>query len=336
MDKLNQVFPFIGRQKELDSLNDLLNKRMASIAVIRGRRRIGKSRLIEEFVKGKKCFIFAGLPPEEKTTPQMQRDEFIRQLSTISNLPEVKADDWGKAFQLLANETSEGKVIIVFDEISWMANKDPNFLGKLKNAWEQYFKKNPQLILILCGSVFTWIEKNILSSTGFFGRIALKLTLDELPLADCNKLLNAIGFKRSNHEKMMILAVTGSIPWYLELINPKYSANENIKKLCFEKDGILVDEFHYIFHDLFRRRAQIYKKIVDFLTEGPAEYTEITKILGYSRSGTISEYLEDLVTSGFLRKDRNWLLQTGKATRLNQYRLKDNYLRFYLKYIDQG
>lgn len=326
--------PFFGREKELKSLNDLLQRRMASLAVIRGRRRIGKSRLIEEFTRGKRAYIFAGLPPEEKVTAQDQRNEFMRQISEQLNLPELTVEDWGKAFQLLGKEVSEGPVILVFDEISWMASKDPTFLGKLKNAWEQYFKKNPKLILILCGSVSSWIEKNILSSTGFFGRVSLKLTLEELPLKDCNLLLEAIGFKRSYHEKLMILSVTGGIPWYLELILPEYSANDNIKKLCFEKEGILVQEFNYIFHDLFGRRGEICKKIVEQIVSSASEYTEITQGLGYARSGSISDYLDDLIISGFIKKDRNWSLQTGTATRLSRYRLKDNYLRFYLKYIE--
>lgn len=327
-------FPFIGRKRELKSLNDLLTKKISSLVVIRGRRRIGKSRLIQEFTRDKKTYVFAGLPPEEKISAQDQRNEFIKQMNLQMNHPEVYADDWSKVFQLLSKETEEGQVIIVLDEISWMASKDPTFLGKLKNAWENYFKKNPKLVLILCGSVSSWIEKNILSSTGFFGRVSLKITLQELSLAECNLLLDAVGFKRSQQEKLKLLSITGGIPWYLELIHPEYSANSNIKKLCFEKDGIFVDEFNYIFHDLFGKRAEICKKIVEQLVKEALEYTEITKGLGYARSGSISDYLNDLMTSGFISKDRNWSFKTGRATRLSRYRLRDNYLRFYLKYIE--
>lgn len=333
-NQANQEVPFFGRQRELKSLNDLLHKKVASLVVIRGRRRIGKSRLIEEFTRGKRAYLFAGLPPEEKTTDKDQLEAFMQQMSAQLNLPQVKVNDWSDAFQLLEKETKKGQVIIVLDEISWMAAKDSTFLGKLKNAWEFYFKKNPQLILILCGSVSSWIEKNILSSTGFFGRVSLKITLNELSLTDCKQLLEAIGFKRSNQEKLMLLSVMGGIPWYLELVNPHYSATENIRKLCFEPEGILVNEFNYIFHDLFGRRGEICKKIIEQIVSGVAEYSEITQGLGYARSGSISDYLNDLIISGFVSKDRNWSLKTVRRTRLSNYRLKDNYLRFYLEYIE--
>ena len=173
---------FTGRQRELRLLNDLLEKKVASLVVIKGRRRIGKSRLVEEFARNKPYYVFSGLPPSEQTTAQSQRDDFAKQLSIQTHLPELMADDWGKLFLLLAEKIKTQRAIILLDEITWMGSKDPDFLGKLKNAWDLYFKKNPNLILILCGSVSVWIEKNIISSTGFFGRIALKITLEELSL----------------------------------------------------------------------------------------------------------------------------------------------------------
>lgn len=326
--------PFVGRKYELGLLNDLSAKKVASLVVIKGRRRIGKSRLVEEFACGKKIFTFTGLAPEEHATAQTQRDEFSRQLSKQTGLPpEVTADDWSKLFQLLGEKVKKGRVVILLDEISGMGSKDPDFLGKLKNAWDLEFKKNSKLILILCGSVSSWIEKNIISNTGFFGRISLKLTLEELLFRDCNELLQKAGFNRSQLERFMILSITGGIPWYLEFINPSYSAIENIKKLCFEKNGLLVDEFKFIFYDLFGRRGEICRKIVEYLARGAAEYNDIVSALDYYSSGSLSEYLDDLVTTGFIRRDFTWSLKTGQDTKLSKFRLRDNYLRFYLKYI---
>ena len=335
MGFLNNKIPFVGRKHELKLLNDLLKKKVASLVVIRGRRRIGKSRLVQEFARDMKYYVFSGLPPTESTTSQSQLDEFARQLSIQTGLPEIRSDDWSKLFLLLAEKVKKGKHIVLFDEISWMGSKDPDFLGKLKNAWDLHFKNNSNLILILCGSVSSWIEKNIISSTGFFGRISLKLTIEELPLYDCNTLLKCIGFDRSQLEKFHLLSMTGGIPWYIELINPAYSASENIKHLCFENNGILVDEFKFIFHDLYgSRRGEICQRIVEFLAQGPAENSEIATALNYSRSGALSEYLEDLMLSGFICRDYTWSFKSGKdSVKLSQYRLSDNYLRFYLKYI---
>jgi len=139
-------------------------------------------------------------------------------------------------------------------------NKDSDFPGKLKIAWDTRFKKNDHLVLVLCGSASSWIDKNILKDTDFVGRISLEINLEELPLADCNKFWQKKNLI-SSMEKLKLLSVTGGVPKYLEEINIKENAEENIKKMCFDKGGILVKEFEKIFNDIFNKRAKIYKKI---------------------------------------------------------------------------
>jgi len=324
---------FVGRKNEIERISSLFQKKSASLVVVRGRRRIGKSRLVEEFAKGHKFFVFSGIPPTEGMTAQTQRDIFAKQLGTQIGLPSIQSQDWADLFTLLAQYTKQERVIILFDEISWMGSKDPTFLGKLKNAWDLEFQKNPNLILILCGSVSTWIEQNIISSTAFFGRISLYITLEELPLSDCNKLLDAQGFRGSIYEKFKVLSISGGVPWYLQQIQGNINADENIKKLCFHKDGILFKEFDLIFHDLFEKRSETYRQIVEILANGPKEYNQISQELKYPKSGVLSSYVEDLIESGFITRDYTWNLKEGTPSRLSHFRLSDNYLRFYLKFI---
>ncbi|NGX38753.1 MAG: hypothetical protein KR126chlam1_00063 [Chlamydiae bacterium] len=324
---------FVGRKEELARLSSYLKKKSASLIVVRGRRRIGKSRLIEEFAKGKKFLSFAGIPPTSEIDAQSQRDIFAEQLSKQMGLPGIAAKDWSTLFSLLAKHTDQGQVIILLDEISWMGSKDPSFLGKLKNAWDLEFKKNPKLILILCGSVSTWIEKNIISSTAFFGRISLLLKLEELPLHTCYELLRSRGFRGSIYEVFKFLGVTGGIPWYLEQVQSGLNADDNIRDLCFRSDGVLFNEFDSIFHDLFERRSKIYQPIVETLAKGPMDYGAICQALKISKTGTMSKYLNDLIESGFITRDYTWWVKSGKPSNLSQYRLSDNYLRFYLKNI---
>lgn len=327
---------FIGRQEELKSLNKLLKKNSASLVVVQGRRRIGKSRLIEEFGKKHTFYHFSGLPPTDKTTVESELNAFSQQLSIQTGLPEVKVDDWSKLFILLANKIKKKRVIVLFDEITWIGSKDPDFLGKLKNAWDIYFKKNPELILILCGSISVWIDKNILSSTGFLGRISYRLTLEELSLSDCNQFWENAGGSISAYEKLKVLSVIGGIPRYLEEIKPTLSAEENIKDLCFTKGGALVNEFNEIFSDLFSRRSPTYKKIIHTLSSGALDIKGACTKLKIGQTGFISHYLDDLIKSGFISRDYTWDLKSGKPSKLSHFRLSDNYLRFYLKYIDKN
>jgi uncharacterized protein len=324
---------FIGREHELGQLKTFLDKKTASLLVIKGRRRVGKSRLAEEFSKGRAFYKFTGLAPVKGITAQSQRDEFARQLSVQLDVPNIKSDDWAALFALLGKLVQNQDVIILFDEISWMAHGDNTFLSKLKNAWEDIFKQNPKLILILCGSISTWIEKNIISSTGYFGRISWILDLDPLPLKDCNNMLRSQGFKTTDREVFKILSVTGGIPWYIEQMNPKKTADENIQRHCFTKGAVLTEDFELIFHELFVKRDEIYKKIIAALSQSSLDYRAISEKTHYARSGRLTEYLEDLVKAGFIKKDQAWSLKSGRTLDLYQYRLSDNYLRFYLKYI---
>lgn len=325
---------FYGRERELALLNERLSYRIASLVVIRGRRRIGKTRLIEEFGKNLKTITFTGLPPDEKVTAQIERDHFARLLEQQTGLQGVRSDDWDHLLWHLAKVVQQGRVLVVLDEINWMSTKDPSFLGKLKTVWDTHFKKNPKLLMILSGSVSGWIEKNILKSTGFFGRISLDMVLEELPLFECNAFWGVMREKISSYEKFKLLAVTGGVPRYLEEINPKISAEENIKKLCFQREGLLFREYDRICTELFAKRGVVYEKILSFLSRGAAQLADIYAFLGIEKTGVISEYLDDLEKMSYVARDFSWHLKEGKLSRISRYRLKDNYLRFYLRYIE--
>lgn len=328
-----KAIPFIGRKRALARLHILLKKKSASLVVIKGRRRIGKSRLVEEFAKEKNLLKFAGLAPAPFLNAQHQRDHFALQLSQQTGLPEIKTDDWSKLFLLLAERVKSGPLILLFDEITWMADQDETFLSKLQSFWEEHLRKNPQLIFIICGSITTWIEENILSSTGFYGRVSEVITLQELSLFESNQLLSHLNIHASSLEKFKILAITGGVPWYIEQISSELSINENIKRLCFTEGGLFVHEFDRIFSDLFGKRSDLYRKIIMVLSTGSADTKKIINELHYPNSGVMSVYLSDLVASGFIKRDFTWQLKTCHEQKFSQYRLSDNYLRFYLKYI---
>lgn len=325
---------FTGRKKELAELTVLLKRKIASFVVIRGRRRVGKSRLIEEFGKAAKFYEFTGLSPTRGTTAKKQRMEFMRQFRDHFGLSSVEVNDWGDIFALLAKETANEQVIILLDEISWMGSKDATFLGKLKIAWDIYFKNNPRLILVLCGSVSSWIEKNILNHTGFVGRISLSMQIEELPIVDCEKLLLKLGCKYPSYELFKILGVTGGIPRYLEEFQGGWTADENIKRICFRTDGLLYREFDQLFSDLFSSKKETYKKIIALLGAGEMEAHELAQSLGYHPGGYVSSLLSDLVKAGFLKKTYVWDLRGAKEKQRPRFRLIDNYLRFFLRYIE--
>ncbi len=325
---------FIGRDSELRSLEDLARSGRSCIAVIKGRRRIGKSRLVEEFGKGKQFVSFSGLAPVKGVTAQDQRDAFARQLTSLFHLPPLTFTDWSDAFAFLTRYLTNETTVLLFDEISWMGSKDPTFLSKMKVWWDLVLQNYPSVILILCGSISTWIDKNIINSTAFFGRVSLYLELRELSIPQSREFLKVQGFKGSEIDFFKILSVTGGIPWYLEQIQSFQSADENIKRLCFEKNGLLIHEFERIFNDLFSSRGEIYKKIIKALSRGMKDLKALRQETGYSSSGTLSKHLKALEICGFITKHPDWSFKTGKTGKATLFRLSDNYLRFYMHYME--
>lgn len=324
---------FVGRKKELEILERLKLKNSSSLVVVWGRRRIGKSRLISEYLKKKKSWNFSGLPPSPHVTHQEQINVFISQMARNIGMPELKTSDWSEVFWHLGNQAEkEPELIIFFDEISWMGSKDSNFLGYLKTEWDRSFSKHPKLILILCGSVSSWIEKNILSSTGFLGRISIKLEVKELLLSECNEFWSLQSKRISSYEKLKVLSITGGVPKYLEEIVPGESAEKNISNLCFTPQGLLYREYDQIFSDLFSRRTPTFDKIIKTLADGPKSLTDISSELTIDKSN-LTDYLHELVTAGFVSEDFTWNIKNKKESNLKKFRLKDNYTRFYLNFI---
>jgi AAA+ ATPase superfamily predicted ATPase len=186
---------------------------------------------------------------------------------------------------------------------------------------------------MVCGSVSSWIERNILNSADFVGRISSIIDLKELSLKESSMLMDPRG-KFNATETAKILSVTGGVPRYLEEIQTNLSADQNIKKLCFSPEGFLFSEFDRIFNDIFNKRASKYHDIMRALVRGHHSVSEICKHLQVEQNGVISEYLDDLVHSGFLARDFNHPLGKSKPSSLSRYRISDNYLRFYLRYIE--
>jgi len=324
---------FVGRKVELENLKALHRKKTPGLVVVKGRRRIGKSRLIAEFASlnpQHKLWDFAGLAPQEGVTDQSQRDYFARQLASHLKISPLTFLDWTDAFECLARHLHPGDIVLL-DEISWMGSKDPSFIPKLKAWWDK--QKSP-LMMVICGSVSTWIEENILNSTAFFGRINLTITLEPLTIPESNALLKASGYQGSAYDTYKLLSILGGIPWYLEQASPGLTADDLIKKLCFEKDGLLVLEFERIFHDLFDGKGATYKKILDALKDGMKTLAEIRESIAFAHSGTLSHLMEHLIIAGFVKKQNLWSFKTKASLKQSLYRISDPYLRFYLKLIE--
>ena len=327
---------FFGREEILEQLDAQLASPIASLVTCRGRRRIGKSTLIEEFARRRKVrFIkLEGLSPREADSNHKQLTAFARQLSEQTGLPLRPLASWFDAFARLDGVIADSERTVVFlDEVSWMGKYDPDYPGELKYAWDNRFKKHKRLMLVVCGSVSTWITKNILRNKAFVGRPTLNLLVGELPLRDCVRFWGKRAARTAASDMFDVLSVTGGVPKYLELMNPRLSPAENLKALCFTPGGILVDEFDDIFTDVFEGKGTVKRRILECLGSGSFSGKELAETLGVENNGHFQEDLEELKLAGFIARDGGVNPQSGSRSRLFRYRISDNYTRFYIKYI---
>ncbi|HBJ83079.1 MAG TPA: ATPase [Verrucomicrobiales bacterium] len=330
------LFPFHGRRFYADQFERLFRKPKASLVVVQGRRRIGKSAFVthcgqtyaDHFLK------FEGLGPREDGGVAEQLAAFAEQLAAQTKLPRMTLETWPQALQILATALpTTGKVVLLLDEISWMAAGDKDFAGHLKIAWDNLFSTRQNLVVVLCGSVSSWIEENLLKSTGFVGRTSWVFTLPPMPLPECVPFWRGKAARISTLEKIKTLAVTGGVPRYLEEIDPAQTAEQNIHRLCFDAGGLLFREFEDLFSSVFNRRADRYRDICHALS-GPAKtLTELSKQLKIGRGGIITEALTELESAGFITADLPFSPLGGTEKRIAKYRLSDNYTRFYLRYV---
>ena len=328
---------FVGRERELESLRALLGKGTASLVACRGRRRIGKSTLFKEFARREKLGFISieGLGPRKGQTDADQLRNFGERLAEQTRGKVKLPGSWPEAFALLSKRIPKrGRQLVLLDEISWMGRHEPDFPGYLKNGWDDELKHHDNLILVICGSVSSWVRRNLLDSATFGGRFSRDIVLRELPLAQCAAFWRERRADLSSRELLDVLSVTGGVPRYLEEVDPTLSAAENIRLLCFTPDGPLFKDFSAMFGEVFGETVRVKGDVLRALADGPLSLNDIAAALGVERGGSLGASLDELVEAGFVAKDEVLNPRTWKASRLVRYRLCDNYARFYLKYIE--
>ena len=328
---------FFGRDDLLESMKALWNKRAASLVTCRGRRRVGKSTLISEFARrsGAKLIKLEGLRPKPGMKIGDQLRFFVSQLAVQMGCCDDEVKDWLAAFARLDAQISDkGKTVVLLDEVSWMANFDLTFPEVLKVAWDNMFSQHRKLVFVVCGSVSAWIKKNVIDNGAYAGRRSYDFVVPELPLRECVKFWGNRVKRENLSDVIDVLSVTGGVPRYLEEIDPALSADENIRKMAFIPKSILASDFEEMFADVITGEPGLRAAILRTLCEGPKNVSEISGALGKERNGHLSDALVELTEAGFIAADEGVNPETGEDVQQMRYRIKDNYARFYLKYIE--
>ena len=328
---------FFGREDLLDELTSLWGKRVGSLCTCRGRRRIGKSTLVERFAErsGARFIKLEGIRPQPGYSNETELEAFAVQLAAQTGAESTIPGNWLNAFVRLDREIrDDGRTVVLIDEVSWFGHYDQTFADYAKIAWDNYWKKHDRLIVVLCGSVSGWIRENIIDNGAFLGRRSLDLVVRELPLAECVKFWGDAAERTDTREIIDVLSVTGGVPRYLEEIDPGLSAMENIRRMAFLEKSLLRIDFDEMFTDVVTHQQRLSAKVLRTLSGAPMSVSEISDALGIERGGKISSALAELSEAGLVAVEEGLNPGTGENARDRRFRLKDNYSRFYLRYIE--
>ncbi len=320
---------FSGREHEFEILQDEYNKDSASLVVMYGRRRVGKSRLITEFYKDKNLWRFDGLEKEPKAK---QIRSILDQLSKITKnsvYASAQVKTWLDCLKLVneALATQKHRATLFLDEVPYMANRQPELISALKWAWDNLWQDKLHFTLVLCGSIASFMIENIIKSSALYGRITLEICLKPLSLPESWRF-----FENFSLQEMTQLYMTcGGIPEYLKQFSKTEPLPHSIAKLAFNKDGYFTGEFDRLFKDVLLEE-NIYKKIIiDLSKYRNLKIPEIVEDLGISSGGGVSDYLSNLESAGFVASIIPW--DRPNDSKIRRYRLDDEYLHFYFKFI---
>ncbi len=319
---------FIGRGPYLKHLESHWSSKKTRLLSIYGRRRVGKSALIKTFARQKRAYLFEALEGED-TSQQIRH--FLHQLAQICQEPflaDLRYDDWSPVFDLLTQKLNQEKsVLIGFDELSWMAAGRAKLVSLIKFYWDRHWKEHPHLLVILCGSVASWMVKNVVRSKALYGRISENILLDPL---NPSEVAQFIGKKRGQKETLEYLLCFGGIPRYLEEFNFNESLQINIEKTGFHRVGFFFDEADKIFYNQFRETS-VYKRIVGYLLKNPLSLEDLSLKLKIPSGGGLKQYLDNLTAAGIIEKIPD--VKSFVASKMGRYHVIDEYLRFHAQFI---
>ena len=330
----------IGRKSEVEEIeNHYCSDRPEFIAVY-GRRRVGKTFLINQALKGRITFQHTGVSPVDqekgKSRMKVQLESFYFSLLSHGLEGFAMPKSWMEAFyqleQLLLKLDDGSRQVVFIDELPWMDTPRSGFLSAFENFWNGWCSRRDNMMLVVCGSATSWILGNLSRSRGgLYGRLTDEIKLSPFTLKECEEYFAHSHIELSRYDIVQAYMVFGGIPYYLSYFEKGLSFERNVDKLLFGKNPRLKDEFNRLFNAVFGNPEDC-KKIIRLLVKRHSGFTreEIANATGLPLGGGLTDTLKALAESNFIFRYMPYGMQ-GKG---EYYKLADNFCLFWVKYVE--
>jgi len=334
----------IGRKKEILELNELFNGGKAEFVAIYGRRRVGKTFLIDEALEGKFTFRHAGLSPietEKKDLNERQKANILKQqlkhfymsLLLHGMKKSHQPTSWQEAFfmleQLLEGLDKGKRQVVFLDELPWMDTPRSGFVTAFEGFWNTWACHRKNMMLVMCGSATSWIQDNFINNHGgLYGRTTKEIHLAPFTLKECEEFFRNRGVKWSRYDVVQSYMVMGGIPYYMNYVDKGMSLDEAVNALFFDERARLEGEYDRLFASVFSKPEEM-KAIIEAMYKRHAGWTrqQLIDMTGMPKNGAFSKMVKALVASDFAQK----YVPFGGGD--EHYKLTDPFCWFWLHFV---
>lgn len=321
----------IGREYEIELMEQYVASPKSEFIAVYGRRRIGKTYLIRELFENRFTFRCTG---KDNISTSEQLRGFCYAMTDQLGI-DASADNWTDALRLLQKAIEAMPIkavkILFFDELPWFETRNSHFVSALEHFWNDWAAYRTDIKLIACGSATTWMLSNVINARGgLHNRVTHTILLAPFNLAETEEYFSRNGFGYQRQEILDSYMAVGGVAYYLTLFSPKESVAQNIQRLCFSRGGELVQEFAKVFRALYKK-ADKHEMLIEALSRKGCGMTraELLSTTGINNNGNISVILKELELCDFIRSYSPF----GKKRKERLYQLIDPFTLFYFRFM---
>lgn len=317
---------FVDREMEMDTLQNEYRRNGSSLVVLYGRRRVGKTTLINEFIKGKKALFF--LASEESES--QNRNSFKEKAAEFIDsdlLRNASVSNWDAIFKAIMDHRFDTKPVIVIDEFQYLGKTNPAFPSVFQRIWEEQLK-DKSVMVILCGSLISMMESQTLAyGSPLYGRRTAQIRLKQIPFRYYHEFFP----RRSTKDLIEMYSVTGGVPKYIELFSESGNIYNAIQTCVLNRSGYLYDEPHFLLQQEVSEIGS-YFSIIKAIAAGNQKLSAIASVLEI-KSTSLTKYLKTLIDLDILEREVPVTEENPEKSKRGLYKIKDNYIRFWFAFV---
>ncbi len=317
---------FIDRESEMETLQNEYNRNGSSLVIMYGRRRVGKTTLISEFIKDKPALFFLASEESEAQNRNAFKDKAADFLES-ELLKNADIKNWEVIFKTIADTSFDSKPVIVIDEFQYIGKSNPAFPSIFQRIWEETLKDKPVMV-ILCGSLISMMKSQTLSyNSPLYGRRTAQIRLKQIPFRYYQEFFPG----KNRRELIEMYSVTGGVPKYIELFSETDDIYKSIQRCVLNRSGYLYDEPHFLLQQEVTEIGS-YFSIIKAIAAGNSKLSAISTVLEIKSTG-LTKYLKTLIDLDILEREVPVTEENPEKSKKGLYRIKDNYIRFWFAFV---